>query len=90
MQVRNMLLVSLFAVLMAISSLMSVVSLAGGGVPFTLQVIVVMLAGFCLGPVYGAISILVWIALGVMGLPVLGGREQPAFLCLSGRQEALS
>ena len=70
MQVRSMLLVSLFAALMAVSSLMSVP--LAGGVPFTLQVIVVMLAGFCLGPVYGAVRILVWVLLRVMGLPVFG------------------
>lgn len=64
MQVRSMLLISLFAALMAVSSLMSVP--LAGGVPFTLQVIVVMLAGFCLGPVYGAVSILVWVLLGVL------------------------
>ena len=41
-----------------------------GTVPHTLQVFAVTLAGVVLGPVYGAVSVIVWILLGIFGVPV--------------------
>jgi biotin transport system substrate-specific component len=42
-------------------------------VPFTLQTIVVLLAGAFLGPVNGAVSQLLYLAAGALGLPVFAG-----------------
>ncbi len=42
-------------------------------VPFTLQTMIVLLAGAFLGPVNGAISQLLYIAAGALGLPVFAG-----------------
>lgn len=39
-------------------------------VPITLQTLFVMLAGMLLGPKYAALSVLCYIALGLMGVPV--------------------
>ncbi len=42
-------------------------------VPFTLQTMIVLLAGAFLGPINGAISQLVYLAAGALGLPVFAG-----------------
>ncbi len=42
-------------------------------VPFTLQTMIVLLAGAFLGPVNGAISQLLYLAAGALGLPVFAG-----------------
>ncbi len=44
-----------------------------GGVPVTLQQVAVMLAGLVLGPKLGALSMLVYLLLGAVGLPVFAG-----------------
>lgn len=43
------------------------------GIPFTLQVFAVSLCGFYLGTAYGSLSVLVYIILGIVGLPVFSG-----------------
>ena len=40
------------------------------GVPLTLQVFAVALCGYLLGPVYGSLSVLLYIILGICGVPV--------------------
>lgn len=45
----------------------------GGPVPFTLQVLIVLLAGMVLGAVDGAVSILLYCGLIVLNLPVAAG-----------------
>ncbi|MEN6568333.1 MAG: biotin transporter BioY [Veillonellales bacterium] len=67
MAVRNMALCGLFAALLALSSQ---VVIPLGPVPHTLQIFFVLLAGMILGSRFGAISVLVWVALGIFGLPV--------------------
>ena len=57
----------LFVALMVISSY---VVIPIGPVPITLQTFVVLLAGILLGPKLGPLSILAWIILGCVGLPV--------------------
>lgn len=42
-------------------------------VPLTLQVLIVLLAGFTLGPKYGMISQVIYLLLGLAGLPVFSG-----------------
>lgn len=49
----------------------------GTAVPFTLQPLVVVLAGLMLGPAYGAASMLVYLAAGAAGLPVFAPLGAP-------------
>ncbi|VBB06415.1 bioy protein [Lucifera butyrica] len=67
MSIRSMILASLFAALLAISSQ---IYIPIGPVPHTLQIMFVFLAGFILGGRWGFISVLLWVLLGVFGLPV--------------------
>ncbi|MHC1746635.1 MAG: biotin transporter BioY [Negativicutes bacterium] len=69
MLLRNMILASLFAALITISSQIAF-PLPFSPVPHTLQVLFVMLSGILLGARWGAISVGLWILLGVFGLPV--------------------
>ena len=43
--------------------------------PITLQVLFVFLAGLVLGPVWGAVSLLLYLAAGAIGIPVFAGWE---------------
>lgn len=45
-----------------------------GGVPIAIQDMMAMLAGLLLGPLYGAVSVLVFLLLGCVGLPVFTGK----------------
>ena len=45
------------------------------GVPFTLQVLMVMLTALILRPLYSVISLLLYVLLGVVGLPVFSGAK---------------
>ncbi len=52
-----------------------------GPVPISLQTMFVLLAGFLLGPWRGALAILLYVAAGLLGLPVFaGGRSGLAVL----------
>ena len=64
--IRNMIITGLFSALLAVSSQIFI----PGPVPHTLQTFIVLLTGVILGPRWGAASIIVWILLGVFGLPV--------------------
>ncbi len=66
---RNMILASLFAALITISSQIAF-PLPFSPVPHTLQVLFVMLAGILLGARWGAVSVGIWAFLGIFGLPV--------------------
>ncbi|HEU4563291.1 MAG TPA: biotin transporter BioY [Gemmatimonadaceae bacterium] len=58
-----------FAAALAAASQVAV-PVPGTPVPFTLQPLVVVLAGLWLGPVWGAASMLLYVAAGAAGLPV--------------------
>lgn len=78
MALRQKMLVSLFASLICVSSILIIPI---GPVPITLHVLFVALAGAVLGPRMGALSVLIWILLGTFGLPVFsGGRAGPMVL----------
>lgn len=49
-------------------------------VPFTLQFLFTMLAGLLLGGKLGSVSVLVYIAMGLLGLPVFAEGGGPAYL----------
>ncbi len=72
---RDTVLVSLFAALIVVFSLMPPVPLAGVPVPITLQTLGVMLAAAMLGPWRGLLACALYMLLWMIGLPVLpGGR----------------
>lgn len=77
MRTRNLMLAGLFATLLILSSY---VVIPIGPVPITLQPFVVMLVGFLLGKKWGPISILVWIVLGCLGLPVFNQGQAGAVM----------
>lgn len=64
---------ALVAAVTAVGALISIPNPLTPGVPFTLQLLGVLLAGPLLGPGWGALSQLVYLLLGVVGLPVFGG-----------------
>ncbi len=49
------------------------VAIPVGPAPITLQVLFIFLAGMLLGPTWGTISILLYLAAGAIGLPVFSG-----------------
>ena len=69
---RSVALVAVFAALIVASALVPGIQLAGG-VPITLQTLAVMLAGLCLGAVRGGLAALLYLVLGLAGLPVFSG-----------------
>ncbi|MDG7042175.1 MAG: biotin transporter BioY [Nitrososphaerota archaeon] len=69
---RGLALSAIFATILSIASLVSV-PLPFTPIPITLQVMVVFLIVAMLGPVYGTYSCLLYLFLGVAGLPVFAG-----------------
>jgi len=49
-------------------------------VPFTLQTFFVMLAGSLLGPVYGSMSQLIYLTVGLIGVPVFANGGGPGYV----------
>ncbi len=70
--VKSMILVALFAALTAVGALM-VIPLPFSPVPITLQVLFVLLSGALLGSRLGALSQIIYVLLGCLGLPVFAG-----------------
>jgi biotin transport system substrate-specific component len=68
--VRPLVLASLMAALMAVGAF---VAIPVGPVPIVLQNFFVLLAGLLLGPAWGLASVLVYIFLGAVGLPIFAG-----------------
>ena len=62
--------IAVFAALIIVGGF---VSIPVGSVPITLQTLAVMLAGAVLGPWKGALSVIVVLVLGAVGLPVFAG-----------------
>jgi biotin transport system substrate-specific component len=76
--IRNMILVSLFAAFMVIGAF---ISIPFTPVPISLQTLFTLLAGMVLGSKLGAVSQLLYLFLGVIGLPVFSGfRGGPGIL----------
>jgi biotin transport system substrate-specific component len=74
---RRAVLVALFAALTAVGAFVRVPL---PGVPFTLQVPAVLLAGVALGPWLGAASQMAYIAVGLIGLPVFATGGGPGYI----------
>ncbi len=67
----DMVLTAVFAALICVFSLVAIPT--PFGVPLTLQTFIISLAGFVLGTAKGTVSVIVYIALGIVGLPVFSG-----------------
>lgn len=65
--VKNIIMVSVFVALMVVSTFFKITVFT---IPFTFQTSVVVLSGMILGAKWGALSILVYILLGLLGFPV--------------------
>jgi biotin transport system substrate-specific component len=70
---RDLALVATFAALIAVLGLPGQLNLVGNAVPVTAQTLGVMLAGALLGARRGALAVLVFCVLVVLGLPLLAG-----------------
>jgi biotin transport system substrate-specific component len=71
-QTSTLVKVALLAALTAIGAWI-VIPLPFTEVPVTLQVFFVLLAGALLGPLFGALSQIIYLLLGILGLPVFAG-----------------
>ena len=72
MRTRNLILTGLFAALTAVGALI-IIPLPFSPVPITMQIFFTLLAGIILGSKYGALSQLVYLLIGGIGLPVFAG-----------------
>ncbi len=70
MKLKELLLATFLAVLTAIGGILSIPLPL---VPFTMQTFVVLMSGLMLGPKYGPLSQLLYILMGLIGLPVFAG-----------------
>lgn len=67
---KDMALVAMFTSLTAVGAF---ISIPLGPVPITLQTLFVILSGILLGPKLGALSQIVYIILGLIGIPIFAG-----------------
>jgi len=67
---RDLIITALFTALTAVGA---IISIPIGPIPITLQTLFVVLAGLILGAKLGALSQIVYVALGLIGLPVFSG-----------------
>ncbi len=61
------------ALMAAFAAVAAQISIPLEPVPFTLQVLAVVLAGLLLGPRYGALAMAVYVLVGAIGVPVFAG-----------------
>ncbi len=71
-KIRMMVFASMFAAMMAVGAYIKI-PLPMSPVPVTLQILFVLLAGAMLGARWGTISVIVYLLLGIAGLPVFSG-----------------
>ena len=71
LNVKEMILAALFAALTAVGAF---IEIPLGPVSFTLQILFTALAGIMLGAKLGALSQIVYVVIGLLGLPIFSGR----------------
>lgn len=76
---QRMILCALFAALIAVGAFMKIPVPV---VPFTLQLLFTTLAGMFLGPRLGTASVLVYLALGLAGLPIFAQGGGPGYVLI--------
>ncbi len=69
---KKLVLSALFAALISVGCFIQIP--LPGGIPIVLQDMMSMLSGLLLGPVFGALAVLIFLALGAIGLPVYSGK----------------
>lgn len=74
---RKIVLTAFFAALTAVGAF---IKIPIGPVPITLQLLFTALAGVLLGPYFGALSQLVYVVLGLIGLPIFTGGGGPQYV----------
>lgn len=77
LNIRALILCALFSALIAVGAFIKIPVPA---VPFTLQFLFTTLAGLLLGRKLGAISVAVYIAVGLLGMPVFTGGGGPGYI----------
>jgi biotin transport system substrate-specific component len=77
MQIRPFILIPFFA---ALSAAGSFIKLPFYPIPITLQTLMVYLSGLVLGPAGGALSQAIYVALGLMGLPIFAAGGGIAYI----------
>ena len=77
MKVKDM---TLIAVFVAFITVCSFIRIPFGTIPFTLQTLGVFVTAGIIGARRGTVSIIVYILLGVIGVPVFGGKGGPGVL----------
>lgn len=75
--VYSLILCALFAALIAVGAF---IKIPIPFVPFTLQLLFTTLAGIILGPKYGALSVAVYLFIGLVGVPVFTQGGGPAYV----------
>lgn len=63
-------LIAAFAALIGTLAFIGAIPVGGAGVPITLQTLGVALAGAILGPLRGSLAVMLYLAMGAIGLPV--------------------
>lgn len=74
---RNLILAALFAALTAVGAF---IKIPIGPVPITLQLFFTALSGILLGPYWGALSQVVYVVLGLAGLPIFTAGGGPTYV----------
>lgn len=74
---KNIILVALFAALTAVGAF---IKIPVGPAPISLQFFFTALAGILLGPYLGALSQLIYVVLGLVGLPVFTSGGGPSYI----------
>lgn len=69
---RDLALIAIFAALIAVCALLPAIK-TGGAVPITLQTFAVLLSGAVLGARRGFLAVVLYLAVGAIGLPVFSG-----------------
>ena len=78
-RIHNITKTALFASVISVSAY---IRIPIGPVPLTLQTTAVLIAGYCLGPKYGAYTTILYTAVGLAGLPVFASGGGPAYVLL--------
>ncbi|MBO4319402.1 MAG: biotin transporter BioY [Treponema sp.] len=69
---KNLILSALFAALISVGCFIQIP--LPGGIPIAIQDMMAMLSGLLLGPVFCSLSVVIFLVLGVIGLPVFTGK----------------
>ncbi len=71
LKTTDMVFIAIFAAIIAVIS--QLIIPLPSGIPFTLQTFIIALCGYCLGSYRGIAAVLVYIAVGIAGVPVFTG-----------------